>query len=325
MNKLVSIIVLTYNSEKYIKNCLESILEQTYKNFEILIIDNNSSDKGIEVAKMILKGFEGSQRIISNLVNTGVAGGYNLGIKESKGEYILILNQDIVLDKNFVQEIINKFEENNKIGSIQAKIYQLNNGKETKIIDTVGFEFFKSGRIIDMGQGEEDNGQYDNLKEIFGANGVAPAYRRIALNSIRLKEEYFDEDFFMYAEDFDLAWRLNQKNWLAIFEPKAIAWHDRTSSKSIGGGWKEFRQTRKSQSLWLRKISWRNTWLAFIKNLPLKGFFRPQFLKRQIKFSLYLLFFEPKVLLAKFQIIKLLPKMLKKRKYARFNNPTKGI
>ena len=314
MNKLVSIIVLTYNSEKYIQDCLESIFVQTYKNLEILVIDSASTDG----TRRVLGGFEGQQegslKIILNSENLGYAKGNNLGIKQSNGEYVVIINPDVVLNENFIQEIINAFEKNIKIGSVQAKILQLNNGVKTKIIDTVGFKFFKSGEINDLGQGEEDNGQYDNLQEIFGVNGVVPAYRRITLDNIRLKEEYFDEDFFMYVEDFDLVWRMKSYGWLAILEPKAIAWHDRTSSKSIGGGWKEFRKTRKSQSLWLKKISWRNTWLAFIKNLPLKSFFNPQFLKRQIKFTIYLLFFEPKVLLAKFQILKLLPKMLRKRK-----------
>ncbi len=335
MNKLVSIIVLTHNSEKYIENCLQSIFLQTYKDIEIIAIDNNSKDNSVKLLREKLRDHKRNQQIIINKKNSGYTGGNNIGIKQSRGEYIVILNPDVILDENFVHEIVNRFESNSKIGSIQGKICQLVNNKKTKIIDTVGFQFFKSGRVIDFGQGEKDSSvAFGISREIFGANGAISAYRRIALNDIKYKEEYFDEDFFCYAEDFDLAWRLNLQNWLCIFEPKAIAWHDRTSSKSIGGGWKEFRQTRKSQSLWMRKISWRNMWLAFIKNLPFKSFFHLQFLKRQIKFSLYLAIFEPRVLLVKFQIIKLLPKMLKKRKliiktrkinYVRFNYPSKGI
>jgi len=325
MNKLVSIIILTYNSEKYIKDCLQSIFRQTYNNLEIVMVDNNSKDGSVEIAKKILGDCEDNQKVILNNKNLGYAGGNNIGIKQVQGDYIIILNPDVVLDENFIQKIVDKFETDSKIGSIQSKVYQFINHQKTNIIDTVGFKFFKSGRIIDRGQGEDDNGQYDNSREIFGVNGAIPAYRRIALNEIELKEECFDEDFFCYAEDFDLAWRLNANGWQAVFEPQAIAWHDRTSSKSIGGGWKEFRQTRKSQSLWLRKISWRNIWLAFIKNLPLKYFFHPQFVKRQIKFNLYLLFFEPKVLLAKFEIIKLLPKMLKKRKLIMKNRKIKYV
>jgi GT2 family glycosyltransferase len=325
MNKLVSIIVLTYNSEKYIEKCLESVLTQTYNNLELIIIDSDSKDNSIKLTKKALEKYNGNQKIILCEKNLGYAGGNNIGIKESNGEYVVIVNPDIVLKESYLQEVVNEFEQNSKIGSVQGKYYQLNNGIKTKIVDTVGFKFFKSGRLIDEGQGDEDNGQYEEKREIFGVNGNAAAYRRKTLNDIKYKEEYFDEDFFCYVEDFDLAWRAKNKGWKCIYAPKAILWHDRTSSKTISGGWREFRQTRKSQSLWLRKISWRNTWLTFIKNLPIKGFFHPQFLKRQIKFSFYLLFFEPRVLLAKFEIIKLLPKMLKKRKYARLNHTTKGV
>lgn len=328
MNKLVSIVILTYNSEKYIEDCLRSVEEQTYKNIEVIVIDNNSEDNTIKIVRRIQGEFKRGFKIILNNKNLGYSKGNNIGIKESKGEYVVVLNPDVVLDKNYIQEIVNEFEKDPKIGSNQGKYYQLNNGTKTKIIDTVGFKFFESGRLIDEGQGDEDVGQYEEKREIFGVNGNAAAYRRMTLNDIKYKEEYFDEDFFFSAEDFDLAWRSKSGGWKCIYVPQAILWHDRTSSKTISGGWKEFKKTRKLQSLWLRKISWRNMWLAFIKNLPLKSFFRPQFIKRQIKFAVYLLFFEPQVLLAKFQIIKLLPKMLKKRKiimknkkinYARFD------
>jgi len=318
MNKLVSIIILTYNSEKYIVNCLKSVFEQTYPNAEILVIDNNSTDNTaakIKNLKLKIKNF----KFIENSINLGYAGGNNIGIRQSRGEYLFIINPDVILEKNYIKTVVDEFEKNPQIGSVQGKVYQMNNGIKTNIIDTVGFEFFKSGRVIDIGQGQKDSSTaFGTSKEVFGVNGAAAAYRRATLNDIKYKEEYFDEDFFCYAEDFDLAWRARNKGWKCIYCPNTILWHDRTSSKSISGGWREFRKTRKSQSLWMRRISWRNMWLAFVKNLPLKSFFHPQFLKRQIKFSFYLFFFEPRVLLAKFSIIKLLPKMIKKR-YARFN------
>ena len=165
MNKLVSIIVLTYNSEKYINNCLESIKQQTYSNIEVLVIDNGSSDN--TVSKIRNSKFEISNfKFIENSINLGCAGGNNLGIEESRGEYVVILNPDVVLDENYIKIIVTEFEKNSKIGSIQGKYYQLNNGIKTKIIDTVGFKFFESGRIIDEGQGDEDIGQYEEKKDV---------------------------------------------------------------------------------------------------------------------------------------------------------------
>jgi len=316
--KLVSINILTYNGQKYIEDCLKSVLAQTYKDVEILVIDNASVDDTLKVISKIRPKI----RIICNNKNLGFAKGHNIGIRKSRGEYIVCLNQDLVLDKNFIQEIIKKFEKNSKIGSVQAKIYQLNNGQRTKIIDTVGFSIFKTGRVIDTGQGLKDKGQYDPLNasgqaEIFGVNGVAPAYRRAALNDVKLEEEYLDEDFFCYAEDIDLAWRMRWKGWKAILATKAVAWHDRTSAKESSGGWVTFRKIRKSQSFWVRKMGWRNQWFLFLKNQSLVNAikFLYWFILRQTKLFLYLLFFEPKVIFSSIpEIIFLLPKMLKKRR-----------
>ena len=317
MNKLVSINILTYNSEKYIKDCLKSVFNQTYKNLEVLVIDNNSKDKTRE----ILREIKGNQRVILNEKNLGYTGGNNIGIRNSKGEYVILLNPDVVLDKDFVKEIVKSFEKNPKIGAIQAKIYQLNQGKKTKIIDTIGLSIFKTGRIIDTGQGLKDSstslGTSSKLKEVFAVNGNAPAYRRIALNDVRLKDQYLDQDFFCYAEDVDLSWRLRWRDWLLVFAPKAIVWHDRTSAKTSEGGWKLFRQVRKSQSFWIRKMGYRNQWLLFIKNQSLFNAlkFLYWFTLRQVKLFLYLLFFEPKVIFSSIpEIIFLLPKMLKKRR-----------
>ena len=315
-SKLVSINILTYNSEKYIENCLNSVLTQTYPNVEVLVIDNNSSDDTvakIQNLKFKIQNF----RFIENSINLGYTGGNNTGIKQSRGEYVVLLNPDVVLDKDFIKEINKSFEKNPKIGAIQAKIYQLNNHKKTKIIDTVGSIIFKTGEVNDQGQGEKDKGQYNSLKEVFSVNGVAPAYRRTALNDVKLKHEYFDENFFSYVEDVDLGWRLRWKAWKTGFNPNAIIWHDRTSAKIATGDWSVFRKIRKSQSFWIRKMGWRNQWLLFIKNQSFSNAlkFLYWFTLRQTKLFLYLLFFEPKVILSSIpEIILLLPKMLKKRR-----------
>lgn len=323
-SKLASINILTYNGQKFIKDCLKSVLSQTYKNVEILVIDNGSKDKTIEIIKEISRGTKENQRVklLLNKKNLGFSAGHNAGIKKSKGEYVFCLNQDLILDKDFIKEIVKEFEKNPKIGSVQGKIYQLNNHKKTKIIDTVGFNIFKTGKILDAGQGQYDSpstgsGRESSIREVFGVNGVVPAYRRTGLNDVKLKHEYFDENFFAYAEDIDLAWRLRWKGWLSRFAPKAIAWHDRTSAKTSEGGWKLFRQVRKSQSFWIRKMGWRNQWLLFIKN---QSFFNALkflywFMLRQVKLFLYLLFFEPKIIFSSIpEIISLFPKMLKKRR-----------
>ena len=319
-SKLVSVSILTWNEEKYIKNCLDSIFNQTYPHIEVLALDNGSKDNSLKALKdyqsKLDKNKDFPMKIIENGKDLGYTGGNNIAIKNAGGEYVIYLNTDLVLDKDFVKNIIETMEKDEKIGSVQGKIYQLNNNKKTNIIDTIGFEVFKSGEIIDNGQGEKDSSRSSESKEIFAVNGVAPAFRRTALDDVKLGKDYLDEDFFCYTEDIDLGWRLYSRGWLAVFTPRVIAWHDRTSAKKSGKGFADFREIRKKQGLWLRRISWRNQWFLFIKNLSLTNFiiFSPRFVLRQAKMFLYLLFFETKVLSCILDIIKLLPRMLNKRK-----------
>ena len=110
MNKLVSVNILTYNGESLIKHRLKSVLEQTYPNLEILVIDNNSDRRNtIEKVREIQRNQRGI-KIIKNKENLGFAAGHNMGIRESRGEYVLCLNQDVILDKDFVKYAVEAME-----------------------------------------------------------------------------------------------------------------------------------------------------------------------------------------------------------------------
>ena len=105
----VSVNIVTYNAEKYIKECLGSVKKQTHPDIDILVIDSGSTDKTLEKIKDV--------KVIKNKENIGFSKAHNIGIKESKGEYVLCLNQDIVLDKDFLKNIVEAMEKNDKIGS----------------------------------------------------------------------------------------------------------------------------------------------------------------------------------------------------------------
>lgn len=322
MNNLVSINILTWNSEKYIENCLGAVFAQSYRELEINIIDNDSRDKSRDILKRIIANNPAFNiNLILNDKNVGFAVGHNQAIRISHGEFILALNCDVVLDSNFVAKAIEIFRRNEKIGSIQAKIYQLQDGRKTTIIDTVGFKLFKSGRIIDEGHGFGDDMIYNTEKQIFGVNGAAPIYRKLALDDVAIanrsnQKEYFDEDFFAYVEDVDLAWRLRWRGWQCVFAPSIIAWHDRFSSKRLKKNWLDFVKLRRSQSFFAKKLNWRNQWFLFIKNQSFINFvlFLPWFLWRQTQLFLYLMLFEPKILMVIPYILRLSSKMLKKRR-----------
>jgi len=325
----VSIQIVTWNSLKFLPDCLESIFNQTYKDFSILVIDNASNDGTIEFLR---KNYP-QIKILRNNKNLGFARAHNQGIKLSQGaDYIFIINPDIILEKDFLEKILKIIEKDKKIGAISGKLLkiytsepEINEKVKTKIIDSTGLKIFKSRRIIDRGEGELDQKQYEKIEEVFGLSGACLLLRLAALEDIKLKiencklkicEEYFDEDFFSYKEDIDLSWRLRLFGWKIIYFPEAIAYHYRqvfgTKNKI-----KEIIKRRREKSPLVNYLSYRNHLFCLIKNDFLINFLKdlPFILFYEFKKFLYLIFFEQKTLKAILEVFKKLPKMLKKRKY----------
>ena len=232
-NPLVSINIITYNSQKYIRDCFGSVLNQTYPNIEVLIIDNASTDD----IREYLKKFSSISKlkIIFNDKNTGFTAGHNQGIRNSKGDFILCLNHDVVIDKDFVKKAVKILKDDNQVAAVQGKLLRWNTGNPvsnnfkdydvSRIIDTTGLVVFKNRRIVNRGQGHIDENQFKKIEEIFGADGAAPVYRREALEDIKINKEYFDEDFFCYKEDVDLAWQVRLLGYEIDFCENAVATH----------------------------------------------------------------------------------------------------
>lgn len=212
---LVSIIIVGYNAGKHLSSCLDSIYNQTYKNFEVIFVNNGSNDN----TSLILKSYP-DLRIIKNINNTGFCFANNQGIRIARGGYILTLNSDVILDKRFLAEM-GKSIETNRAALFGAKILD----RDDKTIDSTGLVLSRFYRFFDRGNGEVDMGQYDKDLEIFGPCAAAALYKREMLEDIKYNGGYFDEDFFFLAEDFDLAWRAQKRNWKALFVPSAICYH----------------------------------------------------------------------------------------------------
>jgi len=326
---LVSVNLVVHNGEKYIRQCLDSILAQTYRNFEINILDNSSTDSTV---KIIETEIENRKSKIENLtfakskINLGTWPGQEELLKHSRGEYIVALSVDVVLDNDFITEAVKVLDGDKKIGAAQPKVYRygLRNANQeagvekTKIIDTAGFKIYKSRRIVNVGHGEQDDSQYGREREVFAVEGAVPVLRRQALEDCRLKTQggkIIDPDFFWYGDDLDLAWRIRLFGWKEVFAPKVIAYHDRQTTKALGGGWQRFMKIRKTVPMFKRQLDWRNTTLAIIKNDFALNFIcdLPWILWRQLRLWGYFLLFEPTMILEIFGVAKLLPKMLKRR------------
>jgi GT2 family glycosyltransferase len=318
---VVSISLLTYNGSRFIENCLKSILAQTYPKIELLIIDNASQDNTAAAVQDIIskENPKFPIRVIQNEKNIGFSGGHNLGIKESRGELILFLNQDVILAGDFVKRAVEFFEKNKDghIGALQPKLLRLDENMEpTDVVDTVGFLMLKNRRIINRGQGQKDSGQFANEEEVFGADGAAPVYKREALEDVKIFDEYFDEDFFMYKEDVDMAWRLRMLGWKVFYAPQVLAWHSRGAGESAATQYISIIKERRKIGQFAKFLSFRNQRLMQIKN-ELPGLFLkhlPWFIFKEFGAWGYIILFEPYTLKAVKELIKMTPKAFAKRR-----------
>ncbi|SRR3989339_420054 len=325
-NPLISVNLLLYKPGVYLKPCLESILTQSYKNFELLMTDNASGDETVERVKKILEDSLTTikWRLIVNEKNLGFAAGHNSSIKESSGELVVLVNQDVILDEFFLENIIGVFEQDKNIGSAQGKLLRLKVSEDklekSEVIDNAGLVILKNRRIIARGQGQEDNGQFNKQEEIFGVDGALPVYRREALEDIKInldgKIEYFDEDFFAYKEDVDLAWRLRLYGWQAKYEPKALAWHARTAGDSAKTSYIGIIKERLKINQFGKYHAFKNQRLMQIKNeqigLLLCHF--PRFIFKEISAWLYVLVFEHYTWKSMKELFRLAPRAWQKRK-----------
>jgi len=329
MKPLVSVNLLLYKPRFYLEPCLWSIFEQTYENFELLIIDNASGDDTARRVDEIISAAQQADqklplyRIIGNAKNLGFAGGHNQGIKESRGELVVMVNQDLILDRDFLSNIIEVFKDE-RVGSAQGKLLRLKVAgqdlSQTDIIDNTGLVILKNRRIIARHQGKKDAGQFNKTEEIFGADGALPVYRRAALEDAKIsldgQEEYFDKDFFAYKEDVDLAWRLRLYGWQAFYEPKALAWHARTSGDSEARNYLAVIRKRLKINKFSKHLSFKNQRLMQIKNERWGLLFRHAlwFFPKEIGAWLYVLVFEHYTWRAIKDLFKQAPRAWQKRK-----------
>ncbi|MEM3609755.1 MAG: glycosyltransferase family 2 protein [Candidatus Anstonellales archaeon] len=214
MMPLVSIIILNYNGEKFIKRCLSSVLDTTYPRLEIIVIDNGSTDNSYE----IIKQYESKVKLIRIPYNIGYSAGNNLGIKVSKGDYIVLLNNDTIVNPSWISELVKVAESDQSIGILGCKVYYLG----TKIIQHAGGKLnIYSDTLPHTGAFEKDHGQYNEIKDVDYVSGVAMMINRKIIEKIGL----LDVDYFLYWEDVDYCYRAKKAGYRVVYVPTAIIYH----------------------------------------------------------------------------------------------------
>jgi GT2 family glycosyltransferase len=214
MNNLISIIIVNYNAIKYLLPCLESVTKINKGDYrlEIILVDNLSQDGSIAAVREKFPDV----KIIENNVNS-YARAVNLGIQSSTGAYVVFLNPDTVVDKDWLMELMEIVKRDVRIGGVQSKILFF----DGKTINSVGGESLNNYYFQDAGFGEEDKGQYEEINEPEFVSGGSVLYRRTCLDDVG----GIDEDFVMYYEDVDYSIRCRDKGWKLFYAPKSIVYH----------------------------------------------------------------------------------------------------
>lgn len=289
----VSVIVVNYNGISVIKDCLQSIIAQTFKDFETIVVDNCSTDESIKLIRFMFP----SVTLIELKKNIGFAGGCNIGIKNSRGQYIALINNDAIAEPLWLQQLVNAADRHPDVGICASKLIAFG----TNVIDSVGDGYATWLKGFKRGEGE-DKERYDQMEYIFGACAGAALYRRNMLEEVG----FFDEDFFLIHEDTDLNFRAQLAGWKVMYVPSAVVYH-------------KVRSTIGHMSDAAVYYTLRNSEFVRIKNIPLLLFIKclPEFILGIISEFLYFVVRHKKLKLylkAKIDVIKFFPKMLRKRR-----------
>ncbi len=312
-----SIIIPNYNGAHFLTNCLNSLKQATNNcpnsQFEIIFVDNNSKDNSIEIFETIIpKNF--TYRILLNQKNYGFAGAVNQGIVKAKHDWVVLLNNDLTMEPNWFQLISKTIKENKnpKIATFFGTVLT----KDGTKFESQGLNFFYSGKCQNISNGKKFTPSL--LKEgignglVWGASAAFVVYNKKILKQIGL----FDEDFFAYEEDVDLALRLHNLNYQTIYIPKAISYH-------LGGG------TSNKMGIFRYKMDAKNWFYIIIKNFSKREIIKnlPKIIEERLRnlsgltkqtirfYKIKSIYYLPSILFTTYgEVLINVPKMLKKRK-----------
>jgi GT2 family glycosyltransferase len=250
---LVTIIILNHNGIRDTTKCLKSIKNSTYKNYEILLIDNGSK---VDESVLINKNYRNKKTKIFRLKkNLGFTGGNNWALKKSRGKYVVLLNNDTKVTTNWLSPLVNLLESDKRIAVAQPKIKLMQNpkyfdysGAGGGFIDKYGYPFTR-GRIFNTI--EKDEGQYDDECNIFWASGAACIIRKSCINKVG---GLFSENLFNYMEEIDFCWRIWKCGYKVRFVSKSVIYHKVASTSKSNLVLKRFWEHRNNLYILIRNL-----------------------------------------------------------------------
>ncbi|MCP4896834.1 MAG: glycosyltransferase family 2 protein [bacterium] len=223
------VVIVTHNHASVFGACLQAVSALTPPPTRLIVVDNASSDESAEIAAS--QGENLPLDLIHSAVNEGFAAGANRGIAECSSEWILLLNPDCAVNKEFVHRLlrtINEGPDAEIVGAATGLLMRaIDEGLQPgSTIDSAGMVMTPGGRHLDRGAGSALGTNYKRAAWVFGGTGAATLYRRTALEDIAYPDgQIFAESFFAYREDAELAWRLQWRGWRCLYQPLALASH----------------------------------------------------------------------------------------------------
>ena len=289
MTHPVDIVIVAWNSQAFLEGCLASLAQMDPAPARVIVVDNGSTDGTLEW----IAAAHPSVETIPLGRNAGFCEANNIGIRRSDAPFVLVLNPDTTLEPDFFARLMPAFDDPT-VGIACGKLLRF----DRKTIDTAGQMLAKSRQPLDRGYGEPDRGQFDQDDEVFGACGAAALYRRAMLDSIADEDHYFDEAFFAFVEDLDLAWRAQKLGWRARYRAAAVGYHARGGS-ATGPLWKRRLVAMLGRSPEVRFHIVKNRYLSIVRNDSVAGYLKhfPFIFCRDLGTFLLLLVSTPSVLL----------------------------
>jgi len=262
----VSIVIPHWNNVDVLSECLESISNTNFENFETIVVDNASTDNSVASVRSNYPNV----KLIENDKNYGYAGGCNKGAEAASGDYLIFLNNDTVQEKDWISNLIKTINSDDKIAAVQPKIL---NYYDRNVFDYAGgsgghmdiycFPFAR-GRIFSFQ--ENDEGQYNNKEKCFWSSGTCFMVRR----ELFQKSGGFDESFFAHMEEIDLCWRLYAMGFEVWVEPDSVVYHKNALTLPMYSHKKYYLNHRNSLLMLLGNYSIKNIFLIGIPRLILE-------------------------------------------------------
>ncbi len=246
----VSVGIVTWHPDALLARCIASVRSQDYPSLSLQVWDNGTTAS----SRSLVESLTAPGERTCSPENLGFSGGHNELIARSSGVYYLCLNPDAVLSEGYVRTLVESLESRPEVGSATGRLLRLD---DEGVLDSTGMVMTPDQRHLDRGAGELAAGRYlGGPEQIFGVSGAVALYRRAMLEDVALHGEYFDNAFFAYREDADLAWRAQWRGWSSLYVPDAVAWHRRRVTP----------ERRSALPAEINRYSVRNRFLLRLKN-----------------------------------------------------------